>query len=190
MENEKMDKSLNIYYFTPYSTTKNIANEYNKYIETVPNDDDWICLLDADIMFLTPDYGSQIHEIVTKHKDTIGMFTCLTNRVGSPWQCYEGYISENDSIRNHRAIAKYVREKYQNQICRIIYPISGYFMLFSKKTWREVGKFNESLGMLGVDTDFSQKIMRNKKHIALIQGLYVFHYYRLVEGIEHKKHLL
>jgi len=186
--NVKKMGDLNIYYFTPYSTSKNIAEEYNKYIELVPNDDDWICLLDADIMFLTPDYGSQIYDTISSHKD-VGIFTCYTNRVGSPWQCHEGVINKNDSIRNHHTISRFLRKKHAYQLTNIKFPISGYFMAFSKKTWKEAGKFNESLGMLGVDTDFSLNVLKLGKKIALMQGLYVFHYYRLVEGIDSTNHL-
>jgi GT2 family glycosyltransferase len=180
---------MNIYYFTPYSLEKNLGKEYNKYIENVTNnDDDWICLTDADMMFLTPDYGTKIYEILYKNLD-VGLFTCYTNRVGNIEQLYDKHFSRNDSLINHRKIASYAYEQYKDELKYINEPISGYFMLFSRKTWRQVGKFSEDLQILGVDNDFSSKILKLGKKIALMKGIYVLHYYRLMEGIKYRDHL-
>lgn len=181
-------EQINIYYFTPFSLEKKLGKAYNDYIKLVPKDNDWICLLDADTCFLTPNYGKQIHDIVQKNQH-IGMFTCVTNRVFNKQQCYENYISENDSMRNHRTIAQYIQDNWYDEIKILPRDISGFLMLFQKGTWKDVKGFSEE-GVLGIDTDFSFKILNSGRKIALMKGVYIFHYYRLVEGIEYKDHLV
>ncbi len=65
--------------------------------------------------------------------------------------------------------------------------ISGMMMLFRKKTWLLVGGFYER-GILDVDKIFSREITSRGMKIGIMQGMYIMHYYRLVEG--NKEHLL
>ena len=66
-------------------------------------------------------------------------------------------------------------------------PISGYFMCMKKSTWKEVGKFRS--GILGVDTAISNAIRKAGKKILMINNLYIFHYYRWLEGTKDKSHI-
>ncbi len=179
---------INIHYFTPFSLTKNLGEEYNKYVSLVKNDNDWICFTDADTMFMTDDYGKQIHEIVSQNQN-VGLFTCYTNRVNNEHQCYMGTMNKNDSIINHRRIGLYLQEHKFLDLKFIEQDISGVMMLFQKKTWKQVGKFSEGTGLLGVDTYFSRKILKGGFKIAVMEGVYLLHYYRLLEGMKYKKHL-
>ena len=59
--------------------------------------------------------------------------------------------------------------------------------VISKKVWNEI-RFKE--GLLGVDWDFSQKVLDKGYPIYIMQGLYVFHLYRLGNGgVGYTKHL-
>jgi GT2 family glycosyltransferase len=62
-------------------------------------------------------------------------------------------------------------------------------MLVSKKTWNEI-KFSESGKCLGVDNDFSANVLERGKKIYRMDSLYVFHAYRLKNGIKDKTHLV
>jgi GT2 family glycosyltransferase len=176
---------MNIYYFTPYSLDKNLGAAYNQYMELLPSDDDWACFLDGDTMFLTFDWGHLIQSAVESHPEA-GMFTCYTNRVNNPNQCYRKYFSENRNIVAHRNIAKVCRETCKNRVKQLTRSISGMMMIIQKKTWKQ---FPFIEGIIGVDTDISKRLLAGGKKIFLIESVYLLHYYRLAEGRRYKKHL-
>lgn len=177
-----------IYYFSPYSLEGNLGKAYNDYMQLLPNDDDWACITDGDVMFLTSNYGKQLQDIVNVYKDhNVGLFTCLTNRVGNLEQCYNGYINDDGEIRNHRKIAIQLQKEKYFEVSQIHKIISGHLMLIQKRVWNEI-KFKEE-GILSVDNNFSFKLLKNNYMIYLMQGVYVMHYYRMIEGRPYKDHL-
>ena len=192
---------MSIYYFTPFNKDGNFGDEINKYCRLVPSEEDYICILDGDCMFLTHNFGKQLEDIVEKYKnDNIGLFTCLVNRTGTLRQCFNGVISEDPNIRNHRNIAIQLQKERYDQVVELKEFISGHLMLFKKKTWEFVGYFADSVSermqvkginknILGVDNRFSRRILKNGYKIYLMTGVYLFHYYRLNEGIQSKDHL-
>jgi GT2 family glycosyltransferase len=176
------------YYFIPYDLNGNVGKAYNEYMQLLPQDTDYGVLTDRDIMFLTSDYGKQIEDIIKMYPDT-GIFTCYCNRVGNPWQRYNGVISENQDWKYHIDLAlKLQKEKYL-EVKEIPRSISGFLMVIQKKTWQRVGGFLEQ-GILTIDNNFSRKVLAIGKKILLMEGIYVFHYYRLLEGgRKSKQHL-
>jgi len=175
-----------IFYFVPYSLSKNIGQAYNQYMSLLPNDNDWGVLMDGDTMFLTFDWGHAIAEVINKLPDA-GIITCQTNRIRQKKQLYD---ESSPDILVHRLIAKTLDEKYRGQTRKINTHISGFFMAIKKKTWKDVGKFPEADGkLLTVDNAFSNKIIRSNKNIYLMRGMYVFHYYRFAEGKNYTDHL-
>lgn len=174
-----------IYYFTPYALDKNLGAAYNHYMELLPNDDDWACFIDGDACFLTPDWGSVISNVVDQYPDT-GMFTCYTNRIANPQQLYCGKFSENADIRYHRNIAIVCRQVNPHKVSDLSRPISGIMMIIQKKTWRD---FPFKDGLLSVDNDISNRLLKAGKKVRLIKGIYMFHYYRFNEGRKNVKHL-
>ena len=177
---------MHIYYGIPYSLEKNLGAEYNRYMELLPNDDDWMVFRDGDTMFLTFDWGHAIAETIEKLPDA-GIITCRTNRIRQKLQRFK---EDSPDIIVHRLIAKEMDEKFRGQYRKIDNLISGFFMAIKKRTWLEVGKFSEKDGkLLAVDSHFSKKILRAKKSICVMQGLYVFHYYRFAEGWNYIEHL-
>src|SRR5699024_12831752 len=89
-----------IWYSSPYKEG-NIGGGYNEFCERVPSGEDWICLTDADAMFLTNDYGSFIEEIVKRNSE-YGLIGAVTNRGRGERQGYDGSFSDEGNIRNHR----------------------------------------------------------------------------------------
>jgi GT2 family glycosyltransferase len=178
-----------IQYFTPFDVGKCIGKAYNESMSLLPNEDDWGCLLDGDTLFLTPNFGKQIIDIVTYYKYlNVGLFTCLTNRIKNPYQKYNGIISEDSDIRNHIDIALKVQENHYLEISEIPRTISGMMMLVQKKVWASVGGFDEE-GILQVDNKFSKKILLSHRKIYCMRGVYIFHTYRLGKDRRDKSHL-
>ena len=178
-----------IYFFTPYSWQHDLGQAYNHYVNLVPKQEDWVCLMDSDMMTLTADFGHQMQEIIDLHGNNVGLFTCLVNRVGNLDQCYRHTISEDGDIRNHRKIALQLAKEKRHEVREIPNPISGHLMLFKKATWEAVGGFPEERGILSVDNTFSNRMVRNGYKIMVMEGVYAFHYYRLLEGKQNKDHL-
>lgn len=187
-----------IWYRSPYSLEGNLGKSYNEEVELIPNSKDWCCLIDGDTAFINKAWGHHFQALIEKYPDA-GLITTLTNRVGNLEQCYQGKLSEDGEIRNHRKIALDLQESNYLDVKKLNKFISGHIMLFQKSTWEEVGGFPEKLSgksrrkydknIATVDNRFSYKILKAGKSILLAQGFYVFHYYRMIEGRLHRKHL-
>lgn len=174
-----------IHYFTPFAIDKNLGKSYNHYASLV-KDEDWICFKDRDVFFLTHDYGRIIKENIDLHKD-ISLFTCLTNRVGNKKQCFNGNISDDPDIRNHYEISLTASQEKRHDVILTDWVISGHVMIIQKKTWNKIGGAKD--GLLGVDNYISKQILNHKMKIGILQGLYVFHFYRFNSTVENTAHL-
>lgn len=173
---------------TPFALDKNLGAVYNKAFECVA-DEDWVCLIDYDVMFLTPNSIRIMYDYVSKYPEA-GMFTCLTNRIHplAKDQLYGDVPSEIDSVRYWQNIAELAEIQTFEDITVINHEISGFLMLVSKKVWNNI-KFLESGKCLGVDNDFSLNVLAAGKKIYRMNRLVVWHSYRL-DDIKNKKHLL
>lgn len=166
-----------IFYNIPWSTEKNIGKAYNAFMELLKNDDDFACFIDADAVFTTYAFGKQIEEI-TKAYPECGLFTAMTNRVGSEYQVVKGQWN-NDDMKVHREIGE-TRFVSVYDGCEDIsnrQPFSGVLILIRKSTWKTLGKFKES-GMLGIDTDIHLKAKAKGEKVYLMRGVYLQHWYR------------
>jgi GT2 family glycosyltransferase len=175
-----------IYEFSPYSLEGDYGKACNQYCAIVPNDEDWIAIKDGDVMHLTPKWGHVMQNAIDTFPNT-GIFTCYTNRV-KPKKHIARLESYNDpSMATHRNIAI---ELVLNPIpfSEFKRVISGHFMLFKKSTWNKVGGFKEGK-ILGVDNNFSWRVLMHGMKIRNINTMYVMHYYRFNEGIESTDHL-
>lgn len=177
---------MTIHVKTPYAEDKNLGRAYNRAFGDI-EERDWVCLIDHDVMFLTPDAIGLMYEYVRSYPET-GIFTCYTNRIHplATAQLLDGKVSENTDIRYHTQIAQN-QKRYGVTVTEIGHVISGFLMLVSKKTWNKV-KFPEHGKCLGVDNLFSQAVLNEGKKIYRMDGLYVWHTYRL-NDITDKTHL-
>lgn len=178
---------MRIRYISPCALDKHYGKEINDYVKRF-DDDDWIVVMDYDTIILTPNYCNLIKELIETYPDA-GIITCRTNRTGKRIeQRYDGIISENSDISHWREVA--IKEyKKGLQVEEMNRWIAGYLMIFSKKTWED-NKFNEELEIMKVDKVFSSNILRKGKKILISQGLFCFHYYRLLEGKRNINHLI
>lgn len=173
---------------TPYYLDKNLGAAYNAAFKDVP-EKDWVCLIDHDVMFLTPNSIRIMYEYVEKFPDA-GMFTCLTNRIHplAVDQLYFDAPSENMQIDFWVKIARSQEERNETKVTEINHAISGFLMLVSKKVWNKI-KFTETKKALGVDNDFSERLLLSGKKILRMDRILVWHTYRC-ENIRDKSHLL
>lgn len=178
---------MQVHILKPYSCLKNLGKAYNEAISMLP-DDSAACLCDLDTCFLTPDAGWIIQEYVNRNPD-FGILTCFTNRISplNKTQLLNDTISDNTDIKHHIEIAEF-QKKFLFETTEITRDISGFLMIVSKKTWQEY-PFPETGKALGIDTNYGRKIRAAGLKILRCDGLYLFHIYRLLNGITDKKHL-
>lgn len=178
---------INKVFFTQvWDKTKNYGLYANEFFSLLPPDS-WGCLSDGDVSWLTSDYGNIIYAYTEKYPDTV--LSCYTNRIGCPYQKLPGVEENNHDIKYHKALAEKAKLQLHTvtDVSLYKFPLSGMVMVISKATWEKVGKFNETGGMLGVDNDFYRALQKNKVRVLLMNGLYVYHQYR-IQG--NKNHLL
>nr|DAY73786.1 MAG TPA: hypothetical protein [Caudoviricetes sp.] len=171
-----------IFHITPY-LTGDIGKGINDTIKELP-EDSWICLRDIDTMFLLPEQPRWLETIVASNPpyDLIGA-SC--NRLGSPYQLYNGEISEDRDISHHIAIAKMAHSEYGNTIEPVPKDkhLAGFFLLFRKTLWEEIPFEERSIQF---DLIFSSKLHEEDKALGLLRGMYLFHTYRL-DAIDPRK---
>lgn len=162
---------------------QNLGQAYNQVFEMM-DDNDWVCFLDHDAMFTTSTWHKQLVDIVIKHPD-VGMFTTMTNRVNNKVQLYGGRRSDNHDVRVHRTIGQQLQNQLYDQILELprAQAISGVVMMMRKSTWQQA-KFKS--GFLGVDNQMHYDVLALGLKVALMRGVYVYHWYR---GDGSKSHL-
>jgi GT2 family glycosyltransferase len=142
-------------------------------------------------MFLEPNYGEQIAEVI-KQNPNAGIITCLTNRIGSTCQLLklDNNLNNDSDILTHKQISSYLKNTYANSTIKVAAPLSFFVTIVSKKVWKQVGGYDEKFDMLHFDWDFSYKVQNAGYDLLLMQGMYVFHYYRLHSHIKEISHLV
>lgn len=179
---------MKIHIQIPFSPEKDLGKSYNEACSLVP-EGDWICLLDHDVMFLTPDAINIMYEYVRRNP-TAGLLTCYTNRIHSiSPQLLCGFSEVHSTNITHHINVAEKQKQHLYETTDLRKNVSGFLMLFSKETWKK-HQFIEGIGCLGVDTAFWQSLVAAGKKILRMDGLYVFHVYRLSNGINNKSHLL
>jgi len=177
-----------IHVATPYRCDRNLGAAYNSLMRMIP-DSDYACLCDYDVLFLLSDTIKHMHEYVAKYPD-IDVFTCFANRshVNSKQQLLGETVSNDTDLTRH--IAKALKQKdHLYNVTELQGNISGYLMLISKRIWNEI-PFVEDLKCLGVDTIFSMRLREKRKKIYRMDGIYIWHTYRLMNGVKDTSHLI
>lgn len=174
-----------IYANIPYNKEKNLGVAYNQFMKLL-KDDDWAVFIDSDAMFLDTNFMAQIERYIKNYPDCT-IFTAKTNRVGNKAQLYGSW--EGDSIRTHKQVAEEV--KYMDTVTDVTSTrqhLSGVVIVLKKSTWKKLGGFKEN-GIIGIDTDFTIRAYKKGEKILVMDGVYVYHWYR---GGDRKniKHLL
>jgi len=169
-----------IYYFAPFDSEKNIGRSHNQHCEIVPNAEDWICITDSDVLFLLPDTKKQIEDIIRKHGNDYQVFGCLTNRIASEHQksifstVMDLFNSTN--IMLHKEVAQNHKIYNYDEVQETPINVAGFLMVFQKKTW---DKYRFSDNSIRFDSEFTDKVKADGGRLGIMQGVYVFHDYRL-----------
>jgi len=165
-----------VFHSTPFKDG-DIGGGLNDFIDLLP-DNAWVCLRDADTLFLTPDAPRQVAQIARSDPpfDVIG---CVTNRLRAPYQLHNGKLSDNPDIRDHIQIAAQREKEHWCELKPISAPVAGMFLLFRKNTWQRLGGFEPRC--ITFDVKFSQRLLAAGGKIAIATGLYLFHLYRFGE---------
>jgi hypothetical protein len=140
-------------------------------------DGSWACFTDGDAMFTTPDFGHQL-EAVVKANPEYDLFTSVTNRVGTMYQCVKDTWDIQD-INIHREIGQQLKDLNTTKVEDITNyaPFSGVLILVRKNAWFTSERFKEN-GMLGVDNSIHYAIRNQGGKVGLMHGVYMMHYYR------------
>jgi GT2 family glycosyltransferase len=162
-----------IHYAIAYDLNKDLGKAYNDTMRRL-DPGDYGCFIDGDAMFLHPYFGKQLQDYVTKYPDG-DLFTCKTNRVGTRYMLAGDWAS--DDIAKHRQIAARLLSDMSVKDITQDALLSGVVMLIKRSSWEAVGGFRED-GMLGIDNDMHLRIRRNNGKVYLMNGVYVYHWYR------------
>lgn len=148
---------------------------------------DACCFVDGDTLFLTPDFGHIIDAYHKAHPDAV--LTCWTNRIHTLASEQNKHLQSTDII-DHLVIPQGV-----TTATPLEGPVSGFLLVVPKKIWNE-HKFTEENryhpgkpNLLGVDNDFTNKVRKAGIQVLRMDGLYVWHTYRLLSNGLDKTHL-
>lgn len=172
-----------IYTFIPYSITKNLGKEYNRFMSLLPNDDDFAALLDHDSMFTDYDWYRRLEDYV-KIYPACGCFVGRANRLGCTWQrTFDEGSKEwhNNNIEFHRKHAEKLIKKHPKatDMSNVdpLYVMGGVLILIKKSLWKKAGGFKEG-GILGVDNDMHWRLQKLKEKVYMMESIYLYHWYR------------
>ena len=193
---------------SPYSTDKNLGKAYNDAFRNTSDEVTHICFRDGDTCWLTPDYGVHLAEYVRLYPDAV--LTCWTNRINeraeqqSKMQVHDGTrVRDNQHIvriatdMTTHLIAAQMQLKDLYNVTPLHGFVSGFCMVIPRSVWNN-NKFAEQqvysdrgpTNMLGVDNDFTNRIRAAGVPVLRMDGLYMFHIYRMLQGDHDKSHLL
>lgn len=165
-----------IHYISPFDINRQFGTSINNAIEQLnPAIEDWICLRDQDVAFLTPDAGRLIHDAVEKYRNEYDLIGCITNRLGQNNQAPSEMFDESN-IFNHYEYSRLRQDSMGIQVRTFNYDLAGMFMLFSVKIWRKIGGFKNTIVF---DREFTNGVRMNGGKVGIMPGLYVLHCYRL-----------
>lgn len=163
-----------IYHLTPW-LSGDIGGGLNAAIECLPADA-WVCLRDGDTMFLTPQWGKQVEQIVAAHGDEFDLIGCMTNRIRAPYQLHDERLSDEPDVGVHVEIAKRRWNQYGSLVQTLPDgPVAGFLMLFRRATW---ARHPFQRGSIYFDQKFTTDVRCFGGKVGLALGLYVFHLYR------------
>lgn len=178
---------MKLHIIEPYRIDKDLGKAYNEAMSMVP-DGDAVCLKDIDTCFLAPEQPARINDYINAFPFSV--FTCFTNRVStlSVPQLLKGAPDESTDIRLHLERARFQLELGHRYTPISGRDISGFLLVLTKELWKQY-PFPETGKALGVDTIWNREIRKAGVEILRMDSIYVFHVYRLINGILDRSHL-
>lgn len=177
-----------VWFRIPFSLEKNLGKAYNQEMSIIP-DGDSACFVDGDTLFLTPDFGEIINEYARIYPDAV--LTCRTNRIHEKATEQLDKSIPSTDIKDHLKVKQGVTTATPIQG-----SVSGFLLVVPKSVWNK-HKFTEeniyrpgTPNLLGVDNEFTNRIRAAGIPVLRMDGVYIWHTYRLKTGVEDKTHLL
>ena len=181
-----------IWFFTPYSFEKKLFEAWDNYMALVTNIEDWVCMMDGDVLFFHADFGHQLQRYIDHFPDT-AIFTCYASRSGTTRMMRKNNISRDPNLLNHKKRANFFRENFVLQIENLNQFATGHLLMMQKKKWLEIREAvfekTKNKNILGIDKAIGLHLLELGKKIRLMKSIYVLHYYRFLEGAKNKKHI-
>ena len=167
---------MKIHWICPYRIDKDLGRGTNDAVSVLKTEkEDWIGLTDYDTLFLLPETKKNIESIIRiGNYDVLG---CLTNRIGAAEQRLGGYFNEDDRILYHMQLARNAWRDKGTQVLPASGPLAAFMLCFSMSAYQKCGGFIE--GQLNFDSLFSQRARKSGLRLGIMQGIYVWHSYRL-----------
>ena len=165
-------------HIVPWSSDKNLSRFYNRMVMKLKSDDSWVLFTDRDTYFPHPQYGKHLEAIINRHGDKFDLFTCMTNRVGTDYQCVRGlWGEENGGVIEQRAKSLWLAQGVAVDDITDRTPISGMMMLVRKSLLTKGRELKDGL-LLGADNEFHYIAQESGKRVGLMKGVLIYHYYR------------
>lgn len=168
----------------PFSLVKDLGKAYNEAMAKVT--DDYCILMDYDAMILTPNTLPLVDKYVKAYPDA-ALLTGWASRSNPASAQHYPYMNRGNVIEAMRIAEKL--ERRPMKVREIKKNLTGFFMVVKRSTWEKY-KFKEGIGCLGVDTDYWKQLIAGGEKILLMETVFVWHSYRIKNGISCKKHLL
>ena len=182
-----------IYFFTPYAFNRKLFDAWDQYMNLVSNPQDWICMMDGDVAFFRNDFGHHMEKYTQKYPE-ISIFSCYASRSGTHYMMPDPNEFNSKNILVHRKLAEQCAIAENLSIQVLNKRVTGHLMLLRKATWTKhresIQLASQSRELYGIDTIICNQVLTCGGTIALMKGIYVFHYYRHAEGRHNKSHLI
>jgi len=161
----------------PFEPGRKLAFAYDRAMENSPTE--WTLILDHDLYFCNPLwYIMSLNAIKQLEGKKVGWITAKTNRIGNKSQLYP-VPNDNDNLNYHIEIASKLYKKNKNLLSLVKGNPSGFFILTNKTACADVGGFDDiGKGLSGVDNNYSKKLRAKGYGLYVMEGLYLYHYYK------------
>jgi hypothetical protein len=162
--------------------TKCQGDNYNTVLD-LHKDEDWIAFIDSDAMIInTGTWYEQLEWAIKEYPKAKG-FTCRTNRVNSFPQLVRNIDVYNHDILYHKRVGDYLSQKYYKHVTphfnkKYAGHFSGMWFCVHVGTIRKLGGFYKSGGLSLTDNIIHKALIENKHEFYILDGMYVYHYYR------------
>lgn len=192
-----------IWNFVPYCPREmgdphgcDLGFTYNAYMDLIP-EDDWACFMDHDTLVTSRSWYRVLEAAVESEPDA-GAFVAVTNRLvkaRSGWQMAPEADHDNHDVIYHWKIG-YLRERKYGASLQDVTdieskgrykPFSGFFFCVSKKTWIAMGGCKKH-DFCSVDHYLHREIKKTGKKVYLLNGIYLYHWYRCDEKLSDMSH--
>jgi GT2 family glycosyltransferase len=170
-----------LFNFVPYADAahfKNLGWAYNRCMNLL-SDTDTALFVDHDAMFTTGDWYRCI-ELALEENPSFSCLTCITNRIGRHYQKAPGIDRKSNDILYHRQAGQRFLTQHGTRVVDITNEkeLSGVVIVLRRSAWGKV-KFREKPNqLLGIDNALHRDLRRAGLKIGLMQGIYVYHWYR------------